>query len=151
LGRRVGGAAFVWIIDRLGFDVTSDPHCGVKVLRTTPLHGVLDACRSPRFAFDTEMIARARDAGLRVVECPVEWRHVEGSTIRPLRDGASTIRDLVALRRQLHIERGTSRAGITSRVTSRPASADQPSGVTSGVVACTTTSMVADASFPPSS
>jgi hypothetical protein len=29
---------------------------------------------------------------------PVQWRHVEGSSLRPVRDGLSTLAELVALR-----------------------------------------------------
>jgi glycosyltransferase involved in cell wall biosynthesis len=101
LTRRLGGAGFRAAVALLGYEVTSDPQCGIKLLRTEAFAGVLPQLTCERFSFDVELIERARRAGLRIDEIPVTWRHVEGSTLRPLPDAVATLRDLVRLRRRL--------------------------------------------------
>lgn len=98
LVRRVGGRGFRTVVSMLGFGAVSDPQCGVKVLRRDELLPVLDRVTCQGFAFDVELIVRARRAGLRVCEHPVVWRHVPGSSLRPLRDAVATIGELVRLR-----------------------------------------------------
>jgi dolichyl-phosphate beta-glucosyltransferase len=99
--RRFGGGVFIQLVNVLGLRTTSDPQCGVKVLRRGACADVVAATTSPGFAFDIELLTRARRAGLRVVELPVRWHHAEGSSIRPVRDGAATVGDLLGLRRLL--------------------------------------------------
>jgi len=99
--RRFGGRVFLAIVAAMGFGGTSDPQCGVKLLRASSTAATVEQCVAQRFAFDIELIARARLGGLTVVDHPVAWRHVDGSTLRPLRDGIATLRDLAHLRRQL--------------------------------------------------
>jgi hypothetical protein len=64
------------------------------------------ATETDGFAFDAELIDRCRRAGLRVRDRPVAWRHVEGSTLRPFRDVAATLRELWRLRRQATVAAG---------------------------------------------
>lgn len=101
VGRRVGAATFRGVVRSTGLASVSDPQCGVKVLRRSTMEAVVSCCASPRFAFDLELIELTRRSGLVVVERPVTWRHVEGSTLRPLRDGVRAVLDVIAVRRRL--------------------------------------------------
>src|SRR2546427_674290 len=47
---------------------------------------------------DAELLLVAERLGLRVEEVPVEWRHVEESRVRPVRDGFAMLRDALRLR-----------------------------------------------------
>ena len=98
LVRRLGGSAFRLAAQGLGYRASSDPQCGVKLLRVAALAPVLDSMRSDGFAFDVELIERSHRAGCRIVEVPVRWSHVEGSSLRPARDAIVTLRDLILLR-----------------------------------------------------
>lgn len=98
LPRRAGGRAFRAVVRILGYRVTTDPQCGVKLLDTSRMGLVLDSMRCEGFAFDVELIERSRRAELTSIEVPVQWSHVEGSSLHPLRDAVLTLRDLVALR-----------------------------------------------------
>ncbi len=103
LVRRVGGRGFRSAVRVLGFSGASDPQCGVKGLRRDSVSPVLAEMVSSRYGFDVELIERARRAGLTVVERPVAWRHVEGSSLRPVRDAAATLGELARVRAALAI------------------------------------------------
>lgn len=96
--RRVGGRVFRAAVTALRYDVTTDPQCGVKLMRRDRIVPLLTDMSCTGFGFDIELIVRARRAGCTVSEMPVQWRHVEGSSLRPVRDGLSTLAELVALR-----------------------------------------------------
>ncbi|MBV9830999.1 MAG: hypothetical protein JOZ82_05340, partial [Marmoricola sp.] len=49
------------------------------------------------FAFDVEVLARCVAAGHEVVEFPVMWTDVPGSTFVPSRHGASSFAELFAI------------------------------------------------------
>jgi dolichyl-phosphate beta-glucosyltransferase len=75
-----------------------DTQCGFKLL-----DGELARCLAPllrldRFAFDVELLARARRMGASIAEVPVRWRHVEQSRVDPLRDGLRMGWDALRLR-----------------------------------------------------
>lgn len=99
--RRIGGRGLRMVVRALGYAVSSDPQCGVKMLRTDRLGGLLDEIVCTGFGFDVELIERCRRARLRVIEEPVAWSHVEGSSLHPLRDAAATLFELVRLRARL--------------------------------------------------
>lgn len=77
----------------------SDTQCGMKMFRTVAAQQVFAQTTTSGFAFDVEVLARARTAGLRIMELPVEWSDAEGSTFSPLRHGVAAFRDLAAVRR----------------------------------------------------
>lgn len=110
LVRRIGGRLLLVAISGLGFRIPSDPQCGVKVVRSDLIGPALDGIRSSRFAFDVELIERCRRIGARIVEVPVHWRHVEGSSLRPCRDAITTMAELRRVR-----------AELSARVTGEPA------------------------------
>lgn len=100
-GRRFGGGVFLQLVRAMGLHTSTDPQCGVKVLRRASMAPVVAATSAQGFAFDIELLVRAKRAGLVAVDVPVRWHHAEGSSIRPVRDGASTVVDLYRLRRRL--------------------------------------------------
>jgi dolichyl-phosphate beta-glucosyltransferase len=70
----------------------------VKLLRNDRLAPVLAQLECTGFAFDVELIVRARRNGCAVTELPVAWSHVEGSSLRPIRDAMTTLLELTQLR-----------------------------------------------------
>jgi hypothetical protein len=71
-----------------------DTQCGFKSFRTPAARLLFHLVRIDRFAFDVEVLARARRLGLRITEIPVQWKHVAGSTIHPLQDPLSMLADV---------------------------------------------------------
>jgi hypothetical protein len=78
-----------------------DTQCGFKAFRTPVARLLFHLVRIDRFAFDVEILARARRLGLTIIEVPVHWKHVEGSTIHPLHDSFAMIADVSRSRRGL--------------------------------------------------
>jgi hypothetical protein len=78
-----------------------DTQCGFKAFRTPAARLLFHLVRIDRFAFDVEILARARRLGLGITEVPVHWKHVEGSTIHPLHDSLTMVSDVARSRRGL--------------------------------------------------
>ncbi|WP_337059682.1 dolichyl-phosphate beta-glucosyltransferase [Kineococcus sp. G2] len=100
LVRRLGSRAFNLAATTVTGKV-SDTQCGMKLFRTEAAKRVFAAGALNGFAFDVEVIARAKQAGLRAMELPVAWADSEGSSFRPLRDGFRAFADLYAARKVL--------------------------------------------------
>jgi dolichyl-phosphate beta-glucosyltransferase len=71
-----------------------DTQCGFKAFRTPAARLLFHLVRIDRFAFDVELLARARRLGLRITEVPVQWKNVPGSTIHPLHDSITMLADV---------------------------------------------------------
>jgi glycosyltransferase involved in cell wall biosynthesis len=71
-----------------------DTQCGFKAFRTPAARLLFHLVRIDRFAFDVEILARARRLGLRTTEVPVQWKNVPGSTIHPLHDSITMLADV---------------------------------------------------------
>lgn len=78
-----------------------DTQCGFKAFRTPVARLLFHLVRIDRFAFDVELLARARRLGLAITEVPVHWKHVEGSTVHPLHDSVAMLADVYRSRRGL--------------------------------------------------
>jgi hypothetical protein len=78
-----------------------DTQCGFKAFRTPVARLLFHLVRIDRFAFDVEILARARRLGLTITEVPVHWKHVEGSTVHPLHDSLTMVADVYRSRRGL--------------------------------------------------
>ncbi len=81
-----------------------DTQCGFKGFRTPVARLLFHLVRIDRFAFDVEILTRARRLGLTITEVPVHWKHVEGSTVHPLHDSFTMVSDVYRSRRGLLAE-----------------------------------------------
>ncbi|MEU7163980.1 glycosyltransferase [Streptomyces morookaense] len=98
--RRLGGAGFRLLTRRLSGPVT-DTQCGFKFFEAEAARRVFADIRTTGFAFDLEVIARARVFGLTLTEFPVVWSDQEGSSFRPFADGRRVAGELWRLHRTL--------------------------------------------------
>ncbi len=71
-----------------------DTQCGFKAFRTPAARLLFHLVQINRFAFDVELLARAKQLGLSVAEVPVQWKHVAGSTVHPLHDSVTMLSDI---------------------------------------------------------
>ncbi len=76
-----------------------DTQCGFKAFRAPVGRLLFHLVRIDRFAFDVEILTRARRLGLAITEVPVHWKHVEGSTVHPLHDSFAMVSDVYRSRR----------------------------------------------------
>ncbi len=71
-----------------------DTQCGFKAFRTPAARLLFHLVGIDRFAFDVEVLARARRLGLGIAEVPVHWQNVPGSTVHPLHDSVTMLSDV---------------------------------------------------------
>jgi glycosyltransferase involved in cell wall biosynthesis len=95
LHRKLLGSAFNLAVRALTGLRFTDTQSGFKLLETATARSLMDGQVSAGFAFDVELLARARLAGLEVAEVPVSYVHDHGSKVRVLRTSAEMARDLI--------------------------------------------------------
>lgn len=84
----------------LGLTDSLDTQCGLKGFSADAGRRLFGPLRTTGFAFDIEILARARQAGLSVGEMPIAWGHVEGSRVG-MRSGLRSFSDALRIRRAL--------------------------------------------------
>lgn len=96
--RELMGRGFNLILHVLGFGGVRDTQCGFKLLRGDLARSLFAQMRLDGFAYDVELLDRARRERLRVVEVGVVWVNSPDSRVHPVRDSARMLRDVVRLR-----------------------------------------------------
>ena len=76
---------------------TRDTQCGFKAFRGKVARHLFALARCDRFAFDVEILLLARRLGLDVVEIPVDWTAVEGSSVRRVVDSLEAAADVLRI------------------------------------------------------
>ena len=74
-----------------------DTQCGFKAFRMEACRPVFEALETTGWAFDVELLVRARRRGLNMLEIPVEWHHQTGSRVR-LSHAPRVLKDLLRIR-----------------------------------------------------
>jgi len=98
--RKVTSAAFS-LLTRILFNTgVRDTQCGFKAIRRQASKKLLPLLVSRGFEWDVELLARAKQKGMRILEVPVEWSHRGGSTLEP-KDVWKMFLGLLALRKTL--------------------------------------------------
>jgi dolichyl-phosphate beta-glucosyltransferase len=82
----------------LGLTALHDTQCGFKLLDGELARRLAGELRIDGFAFDIELLARARRHGATIIEVPVRWSHVDDSRVRALRHGLLMLLDAVRVR-----------------------------------------------------
>jgi glycosyltransferase involved in cell wall biosynthesis len=94
-------AVMAWVFNRIVRVTTGirvrDTQCGFKALRGPVARRLFALARCDRFAFDVEILLLARRLDLSVVELPVVWTAVEGSSVRRVADSAQAALDVVRI------------------------------------------------------
>ena len=72
-----------------------DTQCGFKAFRGPAARQLFSLAQCDRFAFAVEVLLLARRLGMTVVEMPVTWTAVEGSSVRRGADSAQAAWDVV--------------------------------------------------------
>ena len=109
--RRVGGGAFR-AASRTVLPGVSDSQCGFKFFSGSVVRTVLRDCRIDGFSFDVELLGRLQRAGQGIVEVPVRWTDVSGSSFSPVRHGLRSFADTLRVHRLL-LEAGVALPPVT--------------------------------------
>lgn len=96
--RELLGRMFNLAIRFLGVRGFLDTQCGFKLLRGEVARDLFPRLEIEGFAYDVEMVLRARELGYEVVEVGVEWHDSGASRVRPFRDGFRMLWDVIRLR-----------------------------------------------------
>jgi glycosyltransferase involved in cell wall biosynthesis len=98
--REYGGRIFNYFV-RWGTGLPFfDTQCGFKAFRMNRYRPLLEQAAIDGFGFDVELLFLARQADLRLLECPVRWDHNEGSKVDLIRDSMRMLHDLGEIRRR---------------------------------------------------
>ena len=92
LSRRAAGLVYVTMLGAMGLGLARDTQCGFKLYSARAARVMLEYSTEDRFAFDVEHVLLCKRAGLRTAEVGIAWRHVDGGTVRPVRDGVAMLR-----------------------------------------------------------
>jgi glycosyltransferase involved in cell wall biosynthesis len=96
--RETSGRIFNLFVQALTGLPFKDTQCGFKAFRRSAARPVFERQTIVGFGFDPEILYIAKKRGLRLREIPVRWDHVEGSTVRFLRDSSRMFLDLLRIR-----------------------------------------------------
>lgn len=102
------GRAFNRLVRALTGLPFRDTQCGFKLMATRTARELYAEQTVPGFAFDVEILTRARSRGLRVAEVPVRYHHGPDSSVRPLRAGPRMAFDVVRVAARLRGPRSRS-------------------------------------------
>ncbi len=96
--RENGGRFFnVMVRTILGLDI-HDTQCGFKLFKRSRVEKAFRKQTTAGFGFDPELLFVMSRQGLKILEIPVRWSHVEGSKIRFFSDGLRMSMDLLLIR-----------------------------------------------------
>ncbi|MCX6768071.1 MAG: glycosyltransferase [Candidatus Micrarchaeota archaeon] len=98
--RRVASACFSTLASALFGLGIRDTQCGFKAVRRAACKKLVPQFVSKGFEWDVELLARAKRAGMRISEVPIEWFQRGGGTVRA-RDVWKMFWGLLALRKTL--------------------------------------------------
>jgi dolichyl-phosphate beta-glucosyltransferase len=107
LYRKNIGRTFNLLVRRLTGLPFKDTQCGFKLMRTAVARELLEQQLVSGYAFDVELLMRARARGLRVAEVPVTYVHDHDSRVNPLTASPRMALDLMRLVWRLRLRRAT--------------------------------------------
>jgi dolichyl-phosphate beta-glucosyltransferase len=99
--RRLVSLVFRHLTSWLAPTGVTDTQCACKVFTAAAAEICFRPLGTPGFAFDVEVLLRAKQASLRVVEFPVSWQHTAGSRVNPVTDAVRMARDVLRIRRAI--------------------------------------------------
>ena len=99
LHRRGMGRVFNVLVSLLGVRGFQDTQCGFKLFRTVMARQIFRRVITQGFAFDVEVLLRARERGCRIAEVGVTWTDRPGSKVSALRDSTRMVLEILRMRR----------------------------------------------------
>jgi hypothetical protein len=92
------GRIFNLLVRMLAVPGVADTQCGLKCFARQAAHELFSRQTIDGFGFDVEILFLARKLGYAIVEVPIDWHHVVGSRVDPLRDSVRMFMDVWRIR-----------------------------------------------------
>lgn len=92
------GKLFNKIVRILVLDDFNDTQCGFKIFSGGIARALFHEAKIDRFAYDVEILARAKKRGYRILEAPIRWINSPESKVNPFRDSLQMFFDLLRIR-----------------------------------------------------
>jgi dolichyl-phosphate beta-glucosyltransferase len=92
------GKMFNQIVKMLVIGDFEDTQCGFKLFTGDVARELFGEAKIDRFAYDVEILARAKRKGFRMKEVPIRWINSPESRVDPLKDSLRMLVDLVRIR-----------------------------------------------------
>jgi dolichyl-phosphate beta-glucosyltransferase len=99
LAREFIGRTFNALVRLMTGLLYRDTQCGFKCFTLSAAKEIFSRARIDRFSFDVKILLIAGAMGYAIKEIPVRWSDAPGSKVRPLRDLATILRELMQLYR----------------------------------------------------
>jgi len=97
--RRLMGRVFSGMVQLFCVRGFHDTQCGFKLFRTEAIRRIIPRLRTKGFAFDVEILMRARELGLKIAEVGVRWSDDRASRVHPIRDSSRMLLQLLRMRK----------------------------------------------------
>lgn len=81
-----------------------DTQCGFKLFRRECALELFKEMQCTGFEFDLEILYRAHNRKIRIIETGVAWKDRKGSKVSPIHDGFRMLRTMLAIKRQKQID-----------------------------------------------
>ncbi|HLQ60707.1 MAG TPA: dolichyl-phosphate beta-glucosyltransferase [Candidatus Acidoferrales bacterium] len=92
------GKTFNLIVQALLLPGLWDTQCGFKLFQGDVARAVFADLETDRFAFDVEVLFRARRRGYRIAEVPVRWLHSAPTRVAAISASADMLKDVLRIR-----------------------------------------------------
>ncbi len=99
--RKLASKAYIKVLGVVGGLKASDSQCGCKAFVGKKIRPVLEKCKIDGFAFDFEIILRAQNAGLKIIEVPVKIINHRESKVNLIKDAFTMLGDLMRINRMI--------------------------------------------------
>jgi dolichyl-phosphate beta-glucosyltransferase len=96
--RELGGKIINLFIQFFAVPGIRDTQCGFKLFTKDAARQVFSRGVIDDFSFDVEALFLARRLGFKIAELPVHWANRGESSVRPFRDGARILTDIIRIR-----------------------------------------------------
>jgi dolichyl-phosphate beta-glucosyltransferase len=106
LGRRVErlfkrhllGRIYATLVSEILDIPVYDSQCGLKIIPRRAYEQIKDRLSIHGFAFDVDLMVALLDSGCRIDEVPIDWKEMQGGTVRLMRDSWLMARDVMHIR-----------------------------------------------------
>ena len=96
--RVVMGKAFNLIVQAVLLPGIWDTQCGFKLFRADVAHRVFADLVTDGFAYDPEVLYRARRQGVKIAEVPVVWRNSAPTKVSPVSSSLDMLKHVIRIR-----------------------------------------------------